>query len=111
MIRPAEIRDVYGEANAVQVHLRGLRKAYFHLWAADSASAAQIVELLPTAQTNEFESAIRGPDVVIAWRSPAVGLVALLVVGAIGVLIWTVQHRGLPVRAKRHRMDLPRQCA
>ncbi len=98
LIRPAEIRDVYREANAVQVHLQGLRKAYFHLWAEDSASAAQIVELLPTAQTIEFESAIRDPDVVIAWRSPAVGLVALLVVGAIGVLTWMVQHRGLPVR-------------
>jgi hypothetical protein len=97
LIRPAEIRDVYREANAVQVHLQGLRKAYFHLWAEDSASAAQIVELLPTGQTIEFESAIRDPDVVIAWRLPALGLVALLVVGAIGVLTWMVQYRGLPV--------------
>lgn len=98
LIRPAEIRDVYREANAVQVHLQGSRKAYFHLWAEDSASAAQIVGLLPTTQTIEFESAIREPQIVIAWRLPAVGLVALLVVVAIAVLAWMVEHRGLAVR-------------
>src|SRR6266853_953253 len=53
-IPPAEIRDVYREANAVQVHLRGPRNPYFRLWAEDSASAAQIVALLPTRHTIEF---------------------------------------------------------
>jgi hypothetical protein len=98
LITPAEIRDVYREANAVQVHLQGSRKGYFRLWAEDSASAAQIVELLPTTQTIEFESAIREPEIVIAWRLPAVGLLVLLVVASIGVLAWLVEHRGLAVR-------------
>ena len=97
LITPAEIRDVYREGNAVQVHLQGPRKAYFRLWAEDSASAARIVELLPTTKTIEFESAIREPQIVIAWRFPAVGLV-LLAVAAIGALAWIVEQRRLGVR-------------
>ena len=97
LITPAEIRDVYREGNAVQVHLQGPRKAYFHLWAEDSASAARIVELLPTRKTIEFESAIREPEIVIAWRWPAVELV-LLAVAAIGALAWIVEQRRLGVR-------------
>jgi hypothetical protein len=97
-ITPAEIRDVYREANAVQVHLHGSRKGYFRLWAEDSASAAQIVELLPTEHSIEFESAIREPEIVIAWRVPPIGLVALSVVACLGVLAWVAAHRGLAVR-------------
>jgi len=97
LITPAEIRDVYREGNAVQVHLQGPRKAYFRLWAEDSASAARIVELLPTTKTIEFESAIREPEIVVAWRWPAVGLV-LLAVTAIGALAWIVEQRRPGVR-------------
>jgi len=98
LITPAEIRDVYREANAVQVHLQGSRKAYFRLWAEDSASAARIVDLLPTTQTIEFESAIREPEIVIAWRLPAIGLLVLLAVASIGLLAWMVEQRGVAVR-------------
>jgi hypothetical protein len=98
LITPVEIRDVYREANAVQVHLQGSRKAYFRLWAEDSASAARIVELLPTTETIEFESAIREPELVIVWRLPAVGLLVLLAVTSIGVLAWVVEHRRLAAR-------------
>lgn len=98
-IGPAEIRDVYREANAVQVHLRGSRDPYFRLWAENSASAAQIVALLPTRRTVEFESDLRQPEIVIAWRLPAVGFVALLVVSFLMALAWFAGHRGLAVRA------------
>lgn len=98
LIAPAEIRDVYREANAVQVHLQSPRGAYFRLWAENPTIAARIVELLPTRQTIEFESASREPEIVIAWRLPAVGLLLLLVVAAIGALAWMVQHRGLAAR-------------
>jgi hypothetical protein len=98
LITPAEIRDVYREANAVQVHLQGSRKGYFRLWAEDSASAAQIVDLLPTTQTIEFESAIREPEIIIAWRLPIVGLVALLAAVSVGTLAWMAVQRGLAGR-------------
>jgi hypothetical protein len=97
LITPAEIRDVHREANAVQVHLQGSH-AYFRLWAADSASAARIVALLPTTRTIEFESAIREPDIVIAWRLPVVGLLVLLAIASVGVLAWMAEHRRLAVR-------------
>lgn len=97
LITQAEIRDVYREANAVQVHLKGSRKGHFRLWAEDSASAAQIVDLLPTTQTIEFESAIHEPEIVVAWRLPIVGLLALLAVASIGVIAWIAVHRGLAV--------------
>jgi hypothetical protein len=98
LITPSEIRDVYREANAVQVHLHGSRGAYFRLWAEDSASAAQIVELLPTKHTIEFESAIREPPIVISWRVPAIGLAVLSVLASLGTLIWVAAHRGPAVR-------------
>jgi hypothetical protein len=97
-IAPAEIRDVYREANVVQVHLRGSRDSYFRLWAEDSASAAQIVALLPTKRTLEFESAVHEPQIVIAWRVPALGLAVLLIIASLGVLAWVAWHRSLAVR-------------
>jgi hypothetical protein len=101
LITPAEISDVYREANAVQVHLHRSRNAFFRLWAEDAASAAQIVELLPTKHTIEFESAIREPEIVVAWRMPAVGLLVLLAVAALGVFAWMAEHRALTVPRPR----------
>jgi hypothetical protein len=95
LITRAEINDVCREGNAVRVHLRGPRQTHFRLWAEDSASAAQIVALLPTQHTIEFDSAIREPESVLAWRGPAVGLAVLLVVACLGGLIWVAEHRAL----------------
>jgi hypothetical protein len=81
------------------VHLQGSRKAYFRLWAENSAIAAQIVELLPTKKTIEFENAIEEPEIVIAWRVPAAGLLVLLAAASIAVLTWmAVEHRGLAIQ-------------
>ena len=96
-IPPAEIRDVYREANAVQVHLRGSRNPYFRLWAEDSASAAAIVALLPTRNTIEFETTVHEPQVAADWRLPAVWLVVLLSVASLGILAWVAGHRNLAV--------------
>jgi len=101
-----EIRDVYREANAVQVHLHGSRSAYFRLWAEDSASAAQIIELLPTKHTIEFENAIHEPQLVIAWRMPAIVLAVLLAVVCLVVLAWAVEHRG-PAAGRTKNTTLP----
>ncbi len=97
-IPPPEIRDVYREANAVQVHLRGPRNPYFRLWAEDSASAAQIVALLPTRHTIEFETALHEPEIGTAWRVPAVWPLVLLAVASLGVLAWVAGYRSLAVR-------------
>jgi hypothetical protein len=110
-IAAEEISDVYREANAVQVHLHGSRNVYFRLWAEDSAGAAQIVELLPTKHTIEFESAIREPEIVIAWRVPVVGLVVLLAVFFLGTLAWVAEHRELAVRAPEARQLPPPRSA
>jgi len=111
-IAAAEIQDVYREANAVQVHLHGSRKIYFRLWAEDAASAAQIVELLPTKHTIEFESAIRDPEIVIAWRVPGLGagLVALFAVVCLGVLAW-LAGRAPSVAVPHARESSPPQVA
>jgi hypothetical protein len=53
--------------------------------------------LLPTTQTIEFESAIREPEIIVAWRLPVVGLLALLAVASIGAIAWIAVHRGLAV--------------
>jgi hypothetical protein len=97
-IPPAEIRDVYREANAVQVHLRGPRNSYFRLWAADAASAAQIVALLPTSHTVEFESAIHEPQSATASRVLAFWLVVLSAMACLGVLAWVDSYRSVTVR-------------
>jgi hypothetical protein len=98
-IPPAEIRDVYREANAVQVHLRGVRKPYFRLWAEDAASAAQIVALLPTSHTVEFENAVHDLEAATAWRWPAVWAVVLTAAAALVVLAWVARYRSVTVRA------------
>jgi hypothetical protein len=97
-IPPAEIRDVYREANAVQVHLRGARSPYFRLWAEDAASAAQIVALLPTTHTVEFENAVQDPQGATAWRWPAVWAVVLTAAAALLVLAWVDRYRSVTVR-------------
>lgn len=112
LIAPAEIRDVYREANAVQVHLHGSRNAYFRLWAEDSASAAQIVELLPTRHTIEFESAIREPQLVIAWHVPAIWLAVLLAGAGLAALAWVGANRGHAVpEAKTTQLPVPKAGA
>lgn len=92
-IPAAEIRDVYREANAVQVYLRGARNPYFRLWAQDAATAAQIVALLPTRHTIEFESALSEPQIENPARRPGAWSTALLVAAAIGVFIWLAGKR------------------
>ncbi len=92
-IAPADIRDVYREANEVQVHLHGFRNPYFRLWAENAASAAEIVALLPTERTIEFDTAISEPRGVIPWRIPTVVLVALAAVACLGVFAWWAEQR------------------
>ncbi len=53
-----EIHDVYREGEAVQIHLRGPRRPYLRLWARDAASASELVALLPTRSTIEFDAAL-----------------------------------------------------
>jgi hypothetical protein len=92
-IPSAEIHDVYREANAVQVHLRGSRNPYFRLWAEDAATAAQIVASLPTRHTIEFESELSEPHIdKVRWRS-LIWLFVLLAAAAIGVLVWMGGNR------------------
>jgi hypothetical protein len=88
-IPAVQIRDVYREANAVQVHLRGPRHPYFRFWTEDAAGAARIVALLPTSQTIEFETVLHEPPVRRSWRSPAAWLLAvLLAFTLVGLLAW-----------------------
>lgn len=89
----AEIRDVYREANAVQVHLRGARNPYFRMWAEDNAAAAQLVALLPTRHTIEFESEFHEPGVRSAWRLPVLWLLVLLALATVGAFVWLARHR------------------
>ncbi len=101
-IPAAEIHDVYREANAVQVHLRGPRHPYFRFWADDAAAAAQIVALLPTQHTIEFETALKEPPARSAWRKPLAWLLALLLALALmAALAWlsgflSNQRRSVP---------------
>ena len=89
----AQIRDVYREGAAVQVHLREPRNAYFRMWAEDPASAAQLVALLPTRQTIEFESEFSEPQVRGTWRVPGAWLAALLAAIATAGLIGFAVHQ------------------
>ena len=100
-IPPAEIRDVYREANAVQVHLRGARNAYFRLWAEDAACAAQIVALLPTSHTVEFENTVNELENAGAWRMPALLAVVLSAVAALVVMGWVYKYRSVAVYRPR----------
>jgi hypothetical protein len=77
-IPAAQIHDVYREANAVQVHLRGPRHPYFRFWAEDVDAAARIITLLPTRHTIEFETALEEPLARASWRKPLAWLLALL---------------------------------
>lgn len=92
-IPAVEIHDVYREGSAVQVHLRGPRKAYFRMWTEDPASAAQLVAALPTQRTIEFESEFSEPPVAPAWRVPTGWLLALLAAAGAAALIGSVAHR------------------
>jgi hypothetical protein len=99
-LRPVEqffpaalIRDVYREGGAVQVHLREPRNAYFRLWAEDPASAAQLVALLPTRQTIEFDSEFSEPQVAATRHLPKGLLVSLLIVVAVTGFFWFALHR------------------
>jgi hypothetical protein len=104
-IPAAQIHDVYREANAVQVHLRGPRRPYFRFWAEDATDAARIVALLPTPHTIEFESALEEPPARTSWRKPLAWLVALLLALALmAALAWlsgflNTQRRSTPARA------------
>jgi hypothetical protein len=77
-IPAAQIHDVYREANAVQVHLRGPRHPYFRFWAEDVNAAARIITLLPTRHTIEFETALEEPLARASWRKPLAWLLALV---------------------------------
>jgi hypothetical protein len=88
-IPAAQIHDVYREANAVQVHLRGPRHPYLRFWAEDAAEAARIVALLPTPHTIEFETALEEPRAHGSWRTPLAWLLALLLALALmAALAW-----------------------
>lgn len=109
-IPPAEICDVYREANAVQVHLRGSRNPYFRLWAEDAACAAQIVALLPTSHTVEFETAVQELQTATAWHVPAMWVVVLSAAAALAVLLWVDRYRSVAVR-RPVTVLLPRPAA
>ena len=106
-IPAAQIRDVYREANAIQVHLRGTRHPYFRFWAEDAARAAQIVALLPTPHTIEFETALEEPTTRASWRGPLAWLLALLL--ALALLATLAWLSGFPT-PRRHSFlpTLPR---
>jgi hypothetical protein len=89
-----EISDVYREGSAVQVHLRGARNAYFRMWAEDAARAAQLVAVLPTRHTIEFDSEFSASQAVPAGRVPVVFLIAVLAVAtAAGIALWLSSDR------------------
>ena len=106
-IRAAQIQDVYREANAVQVHLRGPRHPYFRFWARDAAEAARIVTLLPTPHTIEFETALEESPARAWWRQPLAWLLALLLALALmAALAWlsgflNAARRSVPAVAQR----------
>ena len=106
-IRAAQIQDVYREANAVQVHLRGPRHPYFRFWARDAAEAARIVTLLPTPHTIEFETALEESPGRASWRQPLAWLLALLLALALmAALAWlsgflNAARRSVPAVAQR----------
>ncbi len=82
----AAIHDIYREADAVQMHLRGPRQPYLRFWATDAASAAELVALLPVRSTIEFDTALeerpappaRTPMTLLAATVCMLALLALL---------------------------------
>jgi hypothetical protein len=81
-IPAGEIRDVYREGNAIQVHLRGTRDAYFRLWAEDAAAATEIVARLPTKRTIELETPLHEPAAAATWQLSRAWLAGSLVAAA-----------------------------
>jgi hypothetical protein len=106
-IPATQIHDVYREANAVQVHLRGPRHPFFRFWTEDAAEAARIVALLPTPHTIEFETALAQPPARSSWGRPLVWLLALvLALLLMAALAWlsgflNPPHRSAPVPMPR----------
>lgn len=106
-IRAAQIHDVYREANAVQVHLRGPRHPYFRFWAQDAAEAARIVALLPTPHTIEFETSLEEAPARTSWLKPLAWLVALLLaLSLMAALAWLsgflkAERRSVPALVAR----------
>jgi hypothetical protein len=101
-IPAGEIRDVYREGNAIQVHLRGARDPYFRLWAEDAAAATQIVARLPTKRTIELETPLHEPVTAAAWHlSPAWVAGSLVVAAAVlgGYLLDRARVAPTPTRA------------
>jgi hypothetical protein len=83
-----EIRDVYREGSAIQIHLRGAGEPFFRFWAEDPGAAARIVAQLPTERTIEFESSLQEPETRSSWKSASVWiLVVVLAAGAAGVYL------------------------
>jgi hypothetical protein len=75
------------------------RAPYFRFWAEDSASAAQILALLPTRQTIEFESELQETQIDTVVRAPVIWIVALCVlISVAGVArrsgYWPTEQRG-----------------
>jgi hypothetical protein len=106
-IPAAQIHDVYREANALQVHLRGPRRPYFRFWTEDAAEGARVVALLPTPHTIEFDSALEDPPARGSWRRPLAWLLALLLALVLmAALAWlsgflNTQRRIVPAVAPR----------
>ncbi len=85
LIRAYEIHDVYREERAVQINLRGaVQRAFVRFWAADAATAAQLVACLPTSRTIELEEAAQAT--ARTGRSPRL-LVLPLAVAALVVCL------------------------
>lgn len=100
LVHAAEMRDASREGNAVQINLRdGTRDAWFRFWTEGPAAAAEIVALLPTNRTVEFDNvpAAKAPSAARASTSWLLAGVAAMVLA----LAWMVTTRyvGAPQRA------------
>ena len=99
-IEAAELREVYREGEALRVEFASdaIKRGRLRFWASDSATAAEIVRLLPTTRTVEMEQSADAPAPDKSdsrWRL-AILLTATLVI-ACGALFFKRSPAGSPV--------------
>jgi len=104
-ILPAEIREVYREADSIRIDLQaGTRHNFFRFWADNAGAAAEIVRRLPTSRTLELEGPVwnSGSSSSDAYWSAMWLALAVALVGSLawfGVERFLSHHGSAPLEA------------
>jgi len=100
---PAQnIKEVYREGEALRVEFATDEnpRAVLPFWTRDRDTAAQIMQLLPTSRTIEFENSANSPPSRGGGRTAAMALAVVLVVGlALFIWPWRKQEVNAPASA------------